>query len=161
MPTRIPWGGSVVDGEVASDDDFNSFSAGGYARATVTSDVTGITTEADLTGYTVTPTVHAGRLLKITGFVPRVGSDDADDIGSLIIQEDGVQLTEAWVLAGSSVLASGGGTAAFVVALATPSAGSHTYKLRGSKIAGAGTFEFRADAASPGFILVEDIGPSF
>lgn len=131
----------------------------GYAQ--VTSDVTGITTEADLTGYTVTPTIPADRLLKVTGYVPRVGSDDADDIGSLIIQQDGVQLAETWVLAGSTVLSGGGGMGVFVQALVVgPSAGSKVFKLRGSKIAGAGTFEFRADAATPGFILVEDLGPS-
>lgn len=46
----------------------------------------------------------------------------------------------------------------YPVAILTPSAGSHTYKL--SLETSAGTVETEPVATGPAFILVEDIGPA-
>lgn len=157
MAIRTPWPGNVVDGEIASDDDFNSIPGGACGFISTTTNQTGITTEVDLTTLTLTLTVPASRRLKITAKVP-VSSATADDRVGMSIKE------------GSTVLGSDQTTAAAVnlpysllsVAIVDPSAGSHTYKVTAG-LGGGATGPMRTDHASNGmsFLLIEDIGPAF
>lgn len=123
----------------------------GYAQ--VVANQTGITTEVDLTGLSVTVTVVAGRRLEITGEVGWF-STIADDVGKLVIQQDGVQVQArpypqrpaSW------------GLTARATAILTPSAGSHVYKLRFARDTGTGSITMQAGATIPAFIVVKDIG---
>ena len=120
----------------------------GYAE--VTAAQTGISTETDLTGLSVTVTVPAGRRLKITA-KGRFASDATAAEGVGRIKEGATELTRwfnfslpanSWLMNAGSVIIS-------------PSAGSHTYKLTGQKTSG--SMDLYAASTSPAFILVEDI----
>jgi len=122
----------------------------GYAQAT--SNQGSITTEVDLTSLSVTVTVGTGRRIRITG-VCRAQNDTANSGFALQIQEG---VTEFQTDSQRLPAASEPGTF-HAVAVITPSAGSHTYKLTGQR-QGVGTATTIAAAAAPAFILVEDIG---
>jgi hypothetical protein len=130
---------------------------GGEVR---TSDVSAITTEQDVTGLTVTVTVGTARRIKVTASIPRVTSTDADDGADIIIHEDGVQIGSGRVDTGGVIGASFGGNGRDVVAWSTPSAGSHTYKVRAARAVGTGNIALRGAATAPMLLLVEDIGPA-
>lgn len=122
-----------------------------------TSDQTGITTQVDVAGVTVTVTVNNSRRLKITGW-SNMAATTTDTIAQLLVME------------GATVLAYGRGTTAFaglsynppvcVVAVVTPTAGSHTYKLAAARVTGPGTVTVSCSTDQPTFLLVEDMGPA-
>jgi hypothetical protein len=121
----------------------------GYAQ--ITSNLTPITTETDLTGLTTTVTVGTSRRIKITS-LGLLQVDTAAAPVELISSEGATQLQTVGV---SNPKVTSYDTLGGVVIL-SPSSGSHTYKLR-AKCAG-GTATLIAGATYPAFILVEDIG---
>lgn len=122
----------------------------GYAEAVV--DQTGITTVVDLTSLSATVTVGSNRRVRVTGSVWQF----TRTAGTVTFVE--LDINEGSTILARKTLAIpntyGGGTVEWVD---TPSAGSHTYKLRASTD-GTVTMEAQADAAA--YILVEDIGPA-
>jgi hypothetical protein len=138
-----PLGQGSVDG----DDLSTSAVFLGYAEAT--SDQGSITSVVDLTSLSVSVTVPAGgRRVKVTGYVCS-GNNTVDQLNSVYIFESTTQLS-----ADSGLSRSGGRSYTHqVMWIGTPSAGSHTYKLRAD--AGGGTMTTKASATAPAFILVE------
>jgi hypothetical protein len=127
----------------------------GYAQ--VTTDQTGIgTSETDLTGLTVTVTVEAGRRIKITGQARLRNGEASPNGGILYIDEGGTNLNFATCTL-NSTSASGVSASPIAMAILEPSAGSHTYKLQASFVAGSSNL-MDVGATQPAFILVEDIG---
>lgn len=124
----------------------------GYAE--VTANQTGITTIVDLTSLTLTWTAVANRVYKITGFA-QFTSSVAADVARLSITTDGNTLVQM----GQQVVGATPVTIAAVRRIVT-GAGSQTYKLRAERSAGTGNVAMNVGATLPGFILVEDIGPS-
>ncbi len=121
----------------------------GYAEVTASQGT--ITAEVDLTSLTVTATVGSSRRIQVTGsaYFTNTGAVGTD---ILKIHQDGVQIQER------SQPASTAAHTVTTIAVETPSAGSHTWKLRAQ--ATAGTATSNASATFPAFILVEDIGPA-
>lgn len=127
----------------------------GYAQ--VTADQGEITTQADLTGLSVTVTVAANRRIRITGsstFVD-VGSNAATAL--LRIKESTTQFNVAKVGLPASAGAAADERSVTVEAIITPSAGAHTYKLTAE---GTTNIYAKAAADAPAFIQVEDLGPA-
>lgn len=122
----------------------------GYAE--VTANEAGITS-ADLTGLSVAVTVETSRRVRVTGYAARIDGTSAGDLFSLQIAEGGTTLNEAGVIMGTTF-----GDGVTAMAVLTPSAGEHTYKLVLARASGAGTATLIASANRPAFILVEDIG---
>lgn len=124
----------------------------GYAQ--ITSNITGISTETDLTGLSVTVTVGTGRRIRVSAFAPHARTV-ADGVTRLRIKESTTTLT----MADGHVRAAGEGQIPLQAAvILTPSAGSHTYKLSLARDSGTGTVGCTALSTNPAFILVEDIG---
>ena len=123
----------------------------GYAQ--VTADQGGITAVTDLTGLTLTFTVVANRKLRLIAQA-LFRSTVSGDIAKLSITDSAGNVLQFGQLAVT------GANATLNVALRiTPAAGTVTYKLRAERAAGTGTLTMEADAISPAFLLVEDIGP--
>jgi len=122
--------------------------AGWYAE--VTANQTGITTQVDLTGLSVTITTVAGQRIRITAEIYGVGNTVATDATYLWLMEGATQLNGNGKILGSDT------PNMTISAVVTPSAGSHTYKLQMSR-AGTGTVTMYAAATSPAYILAEAI----
>lgn len=125
--------------------------AGGQLNyAQVTANQTGITTSVDLTGLTVNVTVGTGRRIKITGYVPQFSrtAGTATFVG-LHVYEGATELSN--FTSGMNNTYHG----AVTMAVVTPTAGAHTYKLQANSD---GTVSSIVTATGPAFILVEDIG---
>lgn len=126
----------------------------GYAQVTTTQALTA-GTEADLSGLSVTVTVGTSRRIRVSGY-GLIASTVSGDRYVMRIKEGSTTLTQ-------HISSVGGATTAFstahpVVVLASPGAGSHTYKLSLQRIGGSGNPSLIGDPAAPAFILVEDIG---
>ena len=124
----------------------------GYAQAVANQ--TGITTEQNLTGLSVTVTVGTARRIRVSVEIS-LASSAANDIVALKIKEGGTVLQERDRHFGS-VAGGTNSTAASVVL--TPTAGEHTYNATLVRAAGSGTINTVASATRPAFIIVEDIG---
>jgi hypothetical protein len=136
--------------------DWSLVSAGGQlGYAQVVAQQTGITTVVDLTTLTATVTVPTNTRVKVTGHC-MIQSSVADDIARLSIQEGAAVLQLAQMLCRPAATS----TTHHVEYVATPTAGSHTYKLTLARVSGTGTLIMDAGATYPAFILVEDIGSS-
>ena len=160
MPSRTPFTAVALAKYNATD--HAKMPKGMIAYATSSSDTTGITTETDLTGMSVTVDVPANRIVTIEGYYGRVSSLTASDVASFRIKESTTQLAESRIDVGTVVSGSNGGATAYVsTAPFTPSAGSHTYKLTGVLAQGTGTIQFRASATVLAWIRVVDHGPAF
>lgn len=123
----------------------------GYAEATTNQNAVA----GDLTGLSVAVTVGANRRVRIIGFVGEAQNTTANAGGFIRAQEGATVLAQGdWMIS-----AAGTATIACVMAVETPSAGAHTYKLAGG-VQGGGVFNLLASATAPAFILVEDIGPA-
>lgn len=122
----------------------------GYAQ--VTANQTGITTQVDVTGLSVTVTVGTGRRIKITAYTAAALSTVTTDNCEITINEGATQLSQANTIGGN------GGAELLAQVVIQPSAGSHTYKVTALRALGTGSMTFSANANYPGFILVEDIG---
>ncbi len=124
----------------------------GYAQVTANQV---LTAAADLTGLSVTVTVGSGRRIKVTGHVIFDNEVAAANYGILRIMESGTQLNQSIVgLTNNGTI--GEIHDATATTILTPSAGSHTYNLRGD--GNAFNILMTAAATLPAFILVEDIG---
>lgn len=128
----------------------------GYSEGT--SNQTGITSITDVTGCSVTVTVAANRLIKISGYLRRVIISDSGSRSICRIKESTTNL--GVILDMTAVGASQSDSASGFIILSAPSAGSHTYKLTAELTSGTGSVALNAAAASQHTILVEDIGPS-
>jgi len=129
-----------------------SLQALGYEQ--VVADQNTISTVVDLTGLSKQVNVPSGHRIKVTGFASFMSSVNGNK-------------ADLWIYEGASPLSRGTATVpdtgftctAQAVAVLTPSAGLHTYKLRGELGGGTGTVSMKASAAVPAFILIEDLGP--
>lgn len=146
----------MEDGINAAHDEIDARGQLGYAQ--VTTAQTGITTEVDLSGLTVTVDVPAGRRIRITGSVQWTGDGTNDARTELRIYEDATTLR---TIRGHVHTASSGqlNTAEGAVTV-TPSGGAHTYKLTGAASASTGSIDMGASTTVPAYILVEDLGPA-
>lgn len=130
---------------------FNSGPAATLAYAQVTANQTGITTEVDIVGLSVTVVVPEGRRLKIST-KGRYQTNTAGAGAALAIHQDGVQINQFSQTTGETNISE----EIYTETVVSPSAGSHTYKIRMSNFNG-GTALFGAAPTVPGFILVEDV----
>lgn len=123
----------------------------GYAQIIASSAT--FTTIADVAGLSVGVTVGTGRRIKLSwrGDVLR---SVADGTSIMYIYEGVTELTRAQGFA--RVAGESFNTNASVVI--TPSAGSHTYNIKGQTASGTGNSLVTAAAVNPAYILVEDIG---
>ena len=153
MPVRTAYVGTEAVGDVLTKANFDKLPGGWIGYAEVTANQGSITTEVDLTGLTVTVTVASTRRLRIVGEV-MLANATADAISVLRLHADGVQIQSR------TAAKAGAGTdqGVHIGAVVTPSAGAHTYKLRGWAVSG--TVTLSASATSPAFIYVEDVGPA-
>lgn len=130
----------------------NNLGTLGYAQ--ITADFGPFSAVTDITGLSVAVTVGSGRRIRITGFCSFADGTVNGDTMFWQVWEGATQLSSVQTQEGST-----GHTAVpTVLAVLTPSAGAHTYKIRGARASGTGTFTVKAAATSPAFILVEDIG---
>lgn len=124
----------------------------GYAQVTANQT---LTVNADLTGLSVTVTVGTGRRILITGQVLYDNDNAAANRADLLIMEGATQLADG--LIGLTANGARGEVQTLAVqAFLTPTAGAHTYKLRGQ--ADLFNVVMTASATNPAFILVEDVG---
>lgn len=123
----------------------------GYAEVTANQTLTD-NAETDLTSLSVTVTVPSGgRKIKITGYIFAVSSASSNMEADLRIYESTTLLNRV-----SEHLVTGTETNQGFIAMyvGTPSAGSHTYKLKFKNNISAST-TIIAGATNPAFILVE------
>jgi hypothetical protein len=124
----------------------------GYAE--ITASVAGLAAAgADITGLATTVSVLSGQVVKITAFIPLFQSLTAGDLILLSIFEGASQIQACY--SQTTATANLGGM--YVSLTLSPSAGSHTYKLKAAKIIGAGTFDVFSSGIIKAFILVEAI----
>ena len=139
--------------EVLTSANFEKHAKGWIGFAERTSNQTGIgTSDTDLTGLTVTVTVPANRLIRVSGQIqanPSVAAYVLCEIlqGATVIGRVGRQYSDGdtFTMAGAAIQDG-------------LSAGSYTFKLRAST--STGTFDMEASSTAPARIVVEDIGPS-
>lgn len=125
----------------------------GYAQ--ITANQAGITTKADVTGLSVTVTVGSGRRVRISAFCTAITGTLGN--AGWFIMEGATQLAQADLPAFLTPHAAYN-TFAWVTAVVTPSAGSHTYKVQAVNDGTGNAATVNAGATFPSYILVEDIG---
>jgi len=146
---------SALDSEVDSNRANSSWGtvSGGYVQ--ITSNVTGITTIADVTGLSITFTAVASRRYRIdVGCMMQTDGSTANNQGRLyitdgsnnVLQRRDVNLAVGALPAGISA-----------TAIVVPGAGSVTYKARAERSI-ANNLSVIAAATIPAFILITDIG---
>jgi len=155
MATRDSYAQDPNAGDVLTAVNFRKLPGGWIGYAEGSTDQTGITTNADVTGCTVTLTPDSSRRLKITGQVFCEASGAAAR-ASLAVFADGAQVGAAGQLRLETTGTAGRSTA-HVTAVITPTSASHTYKL--NMTAATGTLNLPS-ATQLAWILVEDIGPA-
>lgn len=122
----------------------------GYAQVTSAQNSLG-TGPTDLTSLTVTVTAPASRGIKLTAFIPVTCNATGQQLlfeikeGSTVLQTSAVQNSIANVQNGVHA----------VCFIASPTTGSHTYKLA-TETAG-GTWNVNASSVQPAFILAEAV----
>lgn len=131
-------------------DSTNSFPSSALGLAEVTTGQTGITTEVDLTGLSVTVTVPSGgRRVKVSSFI-NINNVSNGGSTALFLYKDGTQVQLSQINN-----ATGGYTQSQALLFSEiPTSGSHTYKLRMSKAAGTST-GLIASSTQPAQLLVE------
>lgn len=125
----------------------------GYASTTTAQ--TGIgATITDLTNLSVTITAGTSRRIKVTGWVPVIQKTATSIVGFYLYEATTELNTINVTLTGADSYGLG-----HLVTILTPSAGSHTYKLRLNTASGGTTVQtIFPDGVGPAFILVEDCG---
>lgn len=151
----MPGTKTFASADVLTAADVNAYLRGGLvmAYATKTANQT-FTTIADVTGLSVTFTAIAGRLYKVS-VVGLLKSSVANDICQLVIADGtGTTLAVSQQVCPNTTYS----VPATTFYLATPSAGSVTYKARVVRVAGTGTGTLEAAATYPAYIIAEDVG---
>lgn len=156
MTVRTAWGPGAAGGELVSAGDIKSIPGGWIGEAAAVAVQSAITAETALTGLTVTVTVAANRLLRITGH-GRVSRTVADGLTLGTIKEDGAAVGR-WAHHQPSAITETGNETGFV--LRRPAAGAHTYALFLQRFSGTGSVALDAAATAPAYITVEDLGPA-
>ena len=135
-------------------DDMNALPAGKVAYASVTADQGSITTEADLTGLSISWTSLAGRYYRISAecFFKSSVANDFANLSITNLTPTAIQQSQVYCPSTTVVVK----TACSVVV--QPGAVTASYKLRASRASGTGNITMSAGATNPAFILVEDIG---
>ncbi len=129
---------------------WTTYPAGNLGYVVKTTNQTGFSAIADITGLSVTVTVGSGRRIKVSGKI-NITQNTSTGSASMYLYESTTQLDAVT----QSDLAGWIGTR-FISVILTPTAGSHTYKLRLST--DAGTVDENATTTVPAYIMVEDIG---
>jgi len=130
----------------------DNVAAGAQGRyAQVVANQTGISTEVDITGLTITFTALAGRRYRISGYMRTQQLTTASDTQEIYITTGANVKIQISSLVGTL----NGFNVHQPAVILVPGAGSVTYKLRGASIA---TMSILADVIYPAYILVEDIG---
>lgn len=155
MPTRDSYAQDPNSGDVLTAANFRKLPGGWIGYAEGSTDQTGITTNADITGCTVTLTPDSSRRLRITGQIFCQASGAAAR-ASLAILQDGTQVGPAGQVR-METTSTAGRSSASTSAVITPTNASHTYKL--NVTAATGTVDVLS-STQVAFILVEDIGPA-
>ena len=155
MPVRTAYPSTAVAGDVLTAANVGKIPGGWIGYEQVVANQGTITTAVDLTGLTVTVTVGTTRRVRISA-EGSFGSTVAADYAALFIFEGATQLGGRSVPMPNTAATTG----AFSSVVLTPTAGSHTYKLRAALASGAGVVTLNASATAPAFILVEDLGPA-
>lgn len=126
---------------------------GVIAVAERTTDQTGITTEADITGLTATWTAVADRTYKLSAFLPLQQVTNPGTIIAKITDSSNSEVAGGRVTIGTATFQD----ALHLVGVISPSAGSVTYKVRASSTAASLTVRGASHSA---WLIVEDIGPA-
>jgi hypothetical protein len=154
MTVRTGTAGTALVGGQAAAADFNGLPGGWIGYVPVTTAQGGFGAPlADITGLAVTVTAGTNRRLKITAYVNAI-LGAAAGLVAVTIMEGATQLNGAQL--------NGAASASMMlqpVAIVTPTAGAHTYKVQ-MNTTGASGVSSNAGATQPAFILVEDIGPA-
>lgn len=157
MTARTSYPGNAVVGEVLTATNVNKAAAGWLGYTAVTSQQTGISSEADLTGVTETITAPSNRRLKVS-FHGLMQSDTANNMSRIRIKRDGTTIAES-----SQVHGTAGGPGQLThdfSAIDTPSSGSRVYKATAQRQTGSGTVISAATSVDGTYILIEDMGPA-
>ena len=120
----------------------------GYTQITTPPALVSSGTPASVAGLSTSVTVAAGQLVKITAYSYIISGNSlatTDQYGWYIVEGSTV-LNAAAVLSDNFAL---------VIAVVTSSAGSHTYQVQASHLAGAAAGSIGASATQPAFILAE------
>lgn len=158
MASRTAFPGTATDGTTHAAADDNKLPGGWIGYVEVTADQTGITTEVDLTGLSVTVTVNTSRRIRVTGSITMsVSVTDTAGLGR--IKESTTVLRECSMQAPQVTGGPGEETYEWSVIL-TPSSGAHTYKLSLARSVGSGTVSSKASTTRNAYLLVEDLGPA-
>lgn len=154
MATRTAYPGTEIVGDVLTKANFDKLPGGLIGRVTNSSDQNTITTEVDVTGLSVAPTVGTSRKIRLQARLHVSYSTAGFGIFTL---KEGSTALRTFV----TLVASGGGIGhEFTATLDAPSAGVHTYKLTASVSAGNINIE-GTDTDKRAELEVEDLGPSF
>lgn len=154
MPVRTAYAGAAVAGEVLTAANVNKLPGGWIGYAEVTANQGGITTEIDLTSLSVAVTVGTSRRIRIS-YIGSVATSVSGDTAVAYIKEGAAYLQQS-----ALTMPSGANEVVNSSVVLTPTAGAHTYKITMARLAGTGTLQHTVSATSPGYILVEDLGPA-
>lgn len=122
----------------------------------VTSNHSGLTSDTNISGLSVTVDIPADRVIRVTGHAQLASAGIGND-ASVNIMESSTALGRVLRFDNATNYTRQVGEGS---AILTPSAGSHTYHLRLEVHALAtGSIASEASSTNPAFILVEDLGP--
>jgi hypothetical protein len=155
MATRTPYPGTESVGDSITKTNFDKLPGGLIGYATITSNSSNFTSEADISGLTVTMTWVAGRLYRFEAF-GLVGSSVSGDEIKIFINVAGSDVT----LADRSINDSTANESVYCAGILTGS-GSTTVKVRGARAQGSGNCSIKASSTVPFWLFVYDVGPSF
>lgn len=154
MATRTAMPATIVTGDVWTTTIIDRVPGGWIGDVEVTANQGSITTEADLTGLSLTVTVNTSRRIKISAAITMQNGTNSN--GAILrIKESSTVLKECAKVNVSNAVGENMSTHVVI----TPSAGSHTYKVSLTNLIG-GTVVMTASGTNPASLLVEDIGPA-
>lgn len=135
--------------------DMNAYGRGGLVMAHASKTANeNFTVLADVTGLSVTFTAIAGRLYRVEA-IAQFTSTVANDACSLYLTDGANNTLQTSNAVG---LPTANSLQAYCLLLASPGAGSVTYKARVQRTTGTGTVTLVAAATYPAYISVVDIG---
>jgi hypothetical protein len=157
MVSRTSNVGNFNTGDVLTEAHVDSLPAGWLGYIADTTGQGSITTEASLTGLSLTVTVNASRRLELRCKASAQSTVSGDTV--LYKIKEGATTLDSMPL---PITAAGGpgqiGTE--FAAVITPTAGSHTYNVTLARTSGTGTINHVASATTISWLRVTDIGPA-